>query len=45
MYIFIANFFELKHKVLFNTTRKGVGISHMEEVFILQEYGMEVTKH
>ncbi len=45
MYIFIANFLELKEKVLFNITRRGVGMIHMEEVFVLQEYGMEVTKH
>jgi hypothetical protein len=45
VHIFIVNFLELKEKVLFNTTRRGVGITHMEEVFILEEYGMEVTKH
>jgi hypothetical protein len=38
VHIFIVNFLELKEKVLFNTTRRGVGITHMEEVFILEEY-------
>jgi hypothetical protein len=45
VYTFIVNFLELKEKVLFNTTRRGVGITHMEEVFVLQEDGMEVTEH
>jgi hypothetical protein len=35
VYIFIANFLKLKEKVLFNTTKRGVGITHMEEVFVL----------
>jgi hypothetical protein len=29
---------------MLNKTRKGVGITRMEETFILQRYGMEVIK-
>jgi len=39
------NFHDLCKKVLLNKTGQGVGITHMEEALIPQEYGMDVTCH
>jgi hypothetical protein len=39
------DFPSLKEKILTTETRRGVGITQMEETLFPHEYGMEVTSH
>ncbi len=38
-------FLDLKDKVLFNKTSRGVGVTHMEEALVPWKYGMKMTSH
>jgi hypothetical protein len=38
-------FLHLKDKLMFNKTKKGVKITHMEKTFVPHEYNMEITSH